>query len=325
MITSGDYQDDVSTNTGMKTIPLIRHSKEKTAMMKHYQTAIVTGASHGIGPYIVRALAKEGMNLVLAARSGQELEQVATAADIRASGVHILSVPTDVTNREALSALVATAERTFGSVDVLVNNAGGDPQREFHHYTAEDVETLICLNLTGPIELTRLLLPGMVARKQGHIVNISSMGGHIGFPHTEVYSACKDGLIGFTRVLRADYRTAGVSSSVLVLGSIGGAGTTARTLEETNLHMSAMGKAFLSPPEAVARAVVKAISRDKAEIVIMPGPGRLMKALLDLFPGMGPMMNQMGGVTPLMKQIADFRERQREQADASNHRPAEQR
>ncbi len=83
------------------------------------------------------------------------------------------------------------------------------------------------------------------------------------------------------------------------MDSIGGAGTGARTLEEMNLHMSAMGKAFLSPPEAVASAVLKSIKRDKAEIVIMPGPGRLMKALLDLFPGMGQMMNQMGGVTPL--------------------------
>jgi short-subunit dehydrogenase len=307
----------------MKTIPVIRNSKEKTAMMKNYQTAIVTGASHGIGPYIVRALAKEGMNLVLAARSGQELEQVANAPDIRATGVQVLTVPTDVTNREALSALVATAERTFGSVDVLVNNAGGDPQREFHHYTADEVEALIRLNLTGPIELTRLLLPGMLQRKQGHIVNISSIGGRIGFPHTEVYSACKDGLIGFTRVLRADYRTAGVSSSVLVLGPIGGAGTGARTMEEMNLPVSAMSKASMSPPEAVASAVLKSIKRDKAEIVVMPGPGRLMKALLDLFPGMGQMMNQMGGVTPLMKQIADFRERQRELADASHHRPAD--
>ena len=105
-------------------------------MMKNYHTAIVTGASHGIGPYIVRALAKEGMNLVLAARSGQELEQVATSADVRASGVHVLTVPTDVTERDARSALVNTAEGTFGSVDVLVNNAGGDLQREFHHYTA---------------------------------------------------------------------------------------------------------------------------------------------------------------------------------------------
>src|SRR3989454_2307001 len=156
----------------MKHIPITLTSKEKTAMIKNYQTALVTGASHGIGPFIVRALAKEGMNLVLAARSGQELEQVATAADIRATGVHVLTVPTDVTDRDARSALVNTAERTFGAVDVLVNNAGGDLQREFHHYTADDVEALIQLNLTGPIELTRLLLPGMVQRKHGHIVNI---------------------------------------------------------------------------------------------------------------------------------------------------------
>src|SRR5207245_10382048 len=97
-------------------------------MLKNYQTAIVTGASHGSGPVIVRALAKEGMNLVLAARSGNELEEVSTAADIRAAGVHVLTVPTDVTERDARSALVSAAERTFGSVDVLVNNAGGDLQ-----------------------------------------------------------------------------------------------------------------------------------------------------------------------------------------------------
>ncbi|MFL5664143.1 MAG: SDR family NAD(P)-dependent oxidoreductase [Ktedonobacteraceae bacterium] len=292
-------------------------------MMKNYKTAIVTGASHGIGPYIVRALAKEGMNLVLAARSGPELEQVATAAGIRATGVQVLTVPTDVTERDARSALVSAAERTFGSVDVLVNNAGGDLQREFHYYTAEDVEALIRLNLTGPIELTRLLLPGMLQRKQGHIVNISSLGGSIGFPYTEVYSAAKDGLIAFTRVLRADYRKKGVSSSVLILGPIGGAGTGARTMEEMNLHMSAMDKASLSPPESVAQAVLKSIRRDTAEMVIMPGPGRLMRAFMTLFPGMGSIMGQMGA--PVMKQVVDFRERQRVQADASNHHPAEQR
>jgi short-subunit dehydrogenase len=291
-------------------------------MIKNYRTAIVTGASHGIGPFIVRALAKEGMNLVLAARSANELEQVATAADIRATGVHVLTVPTDVTDRDARSALVSAAERTFGSVDVLVNNAGGDPQREFHTYTADDVEALISLNLTGPIELTRLLLPGMLQRKQGHIVNISSMGGRVGFPHTEVYSACKDGLIGFTRVLRADYRKAGVSGSVLILGAIGGAGIGARTMEEMNIPMSAMGKAFMSPPQAVAKAVLKSIRRDKAEIAVMPGPGRLMRAQMDLFPGMGPMMNQMTGSTRVMKQVADFREQQREQLNARNSQAA---
>jgi short-subunit dehydrogenase len=290
-------------------------NKEKTAMIKNYKTAIVTGASHGIGPFIARALAAEGMNLVLAARSQSELEQV--AASLRATGVQILSVPTDVTDPAGRSALVATAERTFGSVDVLVNNAGGDLQREFHNYTADDVDGLIQLNLTAPIELTRLLLPGMLQRKQGHIVNISSLGGSIGFPFTEVYSAAKDGLIAFTRVLRADYRQTGVSSSVLILGSIGGAGTGARTIEEVNLHMSAMGKAILSSPEAVAKAVLKSIRRDKAELVVMPGPGRLMRTLMVLFPGLGPAMNQMSGSTRVMKQVADFRERQREQATAT--------
>src|SRR5260370_41888982 len=96
MITSSDHHNNVSTNKGMKNIPVTLNSKEKTAMMKTYQTAIVTGASHGIGPDIVRALAKQSMNLVLAARSGQELEQAATAAEIRATRVHVLTIPTGV-------------------------------------------------------------------------------------------------------------------------------------------------------------------------------------------------------------------------------------
>ena len=282
-------------------------------MMKNYRTALVTGASHGIGPFIVRALAKEGLNLVLAARSGDELEQLATSADIRATGVHVLTVATDVTDRDALVALVSAAERTFGSVDVLVNNAGGDLQREFHNYSADDVERMIRLNLTGPVELARLLLPGMLQHKQGHIVNISSVGGSVGFPYTEVYSAAKDGLIAFTRVLRADYRKSGVSGSVLILGPIKDAGTGARTMEEVNLPMSAMGKVSMSPPQAVAQAVLKSIRRDKAEIVVMPGPGRFVRALMTLFPGLGPKMNQVTGSTRTMKQVADFRERQKEQ------------
>jgi len=293
-------------------------------MIKQYQTALVTGASRGIGPLIAKALAQEGINLALAARSAPELEQV--AASIRAAtGVQVLSVPTDVRDREALSALVSTVERTFGAIDVLVNNAGGDPQREFHNYTADEMEAIIQLNLTAPLELTRLLLPGMIARKRGHIVNVSSMGGRISFPHTEVYSACKDGLIGFTRVLRADYQASGVTSSVLILGSIGGAGTTARTLQEMNLPMPAMGKAFMSPAETVAKGVVKVLKTDKPEIVIMPGPGRLMRALMDLFPGMGPGMNRGSGVTARMKEVADFREQQRQSADMSTHRSAGQR
>ena len=94
-------------------------------------------------------------------------------------------------------------------------------------------------------------------------------------------------------------------------------------MEELNVHMSAMGNAFMSSPEAVAKGVVKSIKHDKAEIVIMPGPGRLLRALMDLFPGMGSMMGQMSA--PLMKQIADFREQQHVQGDLNSHQPVEER
>jgi hypothetical protein len=96
-------------------------------------------------------------------------------------------------------------------------------------------------------------------------------------------------------------------------------------MEEVNLPMSAMGKASMSPPEAVAQAVLKSIRRDKAEIVVMPGPGRLVRALMTLFPAMGPAMNQMTGSTRTMKQVADFRELQREQLNANNSHSVEQR
>jgi hypothetical protein len=94
-------------------------------------------------------------------------------------------------------------------------------------------------------------------------------------------------------------------------------------MEELNMHMSAMGNAFMSSPEEVAKGVVKSIKRDKAEIVIMPGPGRLLRALMDLFPGMGSMMGQMSA--PQMKQIANFREQQRIQGDMIAHQPAQER
>ncbi len=284
-------------------------------MIKNYRTALVTGTSQGIGPYIARALAREGLNLVLAARSASKLEAVAD--EIRAAGVQVAAIPTDVTEPQSLANLARVAETEFGAVDVLVNNVGGDPQREFHNFSAEDVEHVIRLNLTSAIELTRLLLPKMLERGHGHIVNVSSMGSWMSFPHTEVYSACKNGLVGFTRVLRSDYGQRGIGASVLILGAIWGAGQMSRTMEEIGLPIPAMAKAFVKSPEAVGKAVVRALQHNRVETVVMPGPGGLMKMLMDVFPGMGPMMNRMSGSTDLMKKVADFRERQRERTSAS--------
>jgi len=268
------------------------------------QTALITGTSRGIGPHIARAMAKAGYNLVLASRSGRELD--ALAEELTTSGAAAVAVPTDVTDPGALEHLVSVAEAAFGHVDVLVNNAGGDPQREFDQMSWSDNESIFRLNVLAPMELTHRLLPGMLDRRSGHVVSISSIAGRIGFPYTEAYAAAKDGLIGFTRVLRNDYRSRGVSASVIVLGAIRDAGQGQRTSDELGLDMPRYSTA---PAEAVGAAVVRAIAKDRAEIVVMPGPGRVMKALMDLFPGLGRSMNRMAGADTTMSRVIELRKR----------------
>src|SRR5205807_9316023 len=164
------------------------------------KTGLVTGASRGIGPHLASAVARRGMNLVLTGRSGPELEAV--AADQRKHSVRVLTVVADLLDDDARTLLIGATEREFGGVDVLVNNAGGDPLRQFDEMSIEENESIIKLNLFAPIALSHLVLPAMLERGRGHIVNISAMAGRVGFPHTEAYAAAKDGLIGFSRVLR---------------------------------------------------------------------------------------------------------------------------
>jgi len=268
--------------------------------------ALVTGASRGIGPFIARSLAEAGYSLVLTGRSASELEVLAD--DLRAKGTTAVALARDLTVAEDVEALVRTAEREVGRVDVLVNNAGGDPQREFDDMTWAENDAIFQLNLIAPMRLTHLLLPGMLERGRGHIVNISSIAGRVGFPYTEAYAAAKDGLMGFTRVLRNDYRSRGVSASVVVLGAIRDAGQGQRTADQLGMKMPAMGT---SPAKAVGKAVVAAIEKDRAEIVVMPGPGRLIKALMDLLPSMGPAMNQATGANATMRSVIEFRRRSR--------------
>jgi len=271
--------------------------------------ALVTGASRGIGPYIARSLAAAGYELVLTGRSGAELDALADV--LRSAGAVASVVPADLTRPEDLAALAETAERKPSGVDVVVNNAGGDPQREFDAMSWKENASILELNLIAPLRLTHLLLPGMLQRGRGHIVNISSIAGRVSFPYSEAYAAAKDGLIGFTRVLRTDYRSRGVSASVIVLGAIRDAGQGQRTADELGFKLPAMST---SPAAAVARAVLAAIQRDRAEIVVMPGPGRLIKALMDLFPSLGPTMNQAVGANATMQTVIQARKQARKVA-----------
>lgn len=269
--------------------------------------ALVTGASHGIGTLIASAIAERGGHVVLTGRSASGLS--AAAAELTAAGADVSTITADLVEPGSAIALAETVEQRYGGIDLLVNNAGGDPLREFDAMTIEENLRTLQLNLVAPIALAHTALAGMLARERGHIVNISAMAGRIAFPYTEVYAAAKDGLIGFTRVLRSDYRARGVSASVVILGAIRGTGQGQRMLDEAGIKAAS----YMAPAEAVARAVIKAVSKDKAELVVMPGPARLLRALMDYFPGLGPAVNHAAGAGETMRTIMELR-RQREAA-----------
>ncbi len=266
------------------------------------RTALVTGASRGIGPLIAGQIASVGGHVVLTGRSAADLEAV--ASDLAAIGADVSFIPADLTQPGVAEYLAETIEKEHGAIDLLVNNAGGDPLREFHTMTIEENLRTFQLNLIAPVTLTHAVLPGMMRRGRGHIVNISAMAGRVSFPFTEVYAAAKDGLIGFTRVLRADYHARGVSASVLILGAIRDVGQGQRMLDESGMKASG----FMVPAETVARAVVKAVQKDRGELVIQPGPGRLLRAVMDYFPALGPALNRAAGATSTMQKIIGQRE-----------------
>lgn len=273
-------------------------------------SVIVTGGSRGVGPHIAAALAQQGARIALVARSRPEVE--ATARALAEAGHSVLEILADVTSPEDRRRIVESVDREFGGVDVLVNNAGGDLQREFHNLREEQIEDVIELNLTSAVILTRLVLPGMLARERGHVVNISSMAGRTSFPFTEAYAAAKDGLIGFTRVLRGDYHSRGVSGSTLILGPVRDTGVGIRTAKEVGIMVPSFGVSGA----AVGNATVRAIRKDKAELAVLPGPGRTLRAIMDRFPGMGPTLNRASGVNQTMQTVADYREREARLTDA---------
>jgi short-subunit dehydrogenase len=244
------------------------------------RTALVTGASYGLGRYIARALAAERMNVVLAARSVAELDDL--AVELRKTGVEAIPVPIDLADRNELARLVAAAHSQFGAVDVLVNNAGVFRPKALHHQDANELEYHVRVNLLAPLILTSLVLPGMLERKRGHIVNLGSLAARSPIGFVEPYSATKAGLIAFSASLRASYHGTGVSASAITPGFVTEAGMY-QVLQDTT-HLSAPGWLGKSKPEHVARAVVRAIKQDLPEVIVNPGPMRLMLAFREVFP-----------------------------------------
>lgn len=166
------------------------------------KTALITGAGKGIGKGIALAFAETGANLVLAARTAQDLEETARAA--RALGVEALSVPTDVMDRTQLESLASQAFERFGTIDVLVNNAGGGPHQPVLRTSEKVFEQALRFNVTQAFLLTRLVAPRMLEAGSGSILNVSSSLGHVVGRGFVAYGTAKAALEHMTRLLASE-------------------------------------------------------------------------------------------------------------------------
>ncbi|WP_336022668.1 SDR family NAD(P)-dependent oxidoreductase [Halobellus salinisoli] len=162
------------------------------------ETAIVTGAAQGIGRGIASRLGEAGANVVLADIQRDEVTE--TADELAADGATTEAVACDVTDPDDVEAMVEAAEESFGSVEILVNNAGGAGGQAIQELEHDAWEDALELNLTGTYNCTRAVIPGMLERGEGRIVNISSMAGrNVSVNGGIHYTAAKWGVIGFTK------------------------------------------------------------------------------------------------------------------------------
>jgi len=256
------------------------------------RTALVTGASRGLGRHIARALAEEGMHLALAARSEEPLREL--AGELRSGGTAAVVLPTDLTDRARLRALAERAEEELDGVDLLVNNAGAMETRPYHRRDPEDVARTVELNLLAPMLLARSLLVGMVERGRGHVVNVASLAGKAGPPYEAVYGATKAGLIGFTQSLRREYHGTGVSASAICPGYVSGAGMYADAVEETGVE--APERVGRASPTSVASAVVRSVKEDRPEVIVNSTPVRPLLVLQEASPRMGEWLGRKLGL-----------------------------
>lgn len=249
---------------------------------------------------MARALAKTGANLALAAFPGAGLEEVRKESE--KLGVRAVVLPLDLREPSQREQLVADTRAKFGPVDILVNNAGVEFTAAYHDLTVQNIRETIAVNLEAPMVLSRLVLPEMLSRKQGHIVNISSLAGKSGPAFQEPYAATKAGLLGFTSSLRATYRGSGVSASAVVPGFVE-AGIYADLKERAGIAAPAL--LGTSPPEKVAQAVLKVIEDDLPEIIINPLPVRPLLAFTTLFPKVGEWVSDKTGANDFFRRVVE--------------------
>jgi NAD(P)-dependent dehydrogenase (short-subunit alcohol dehydrogenase family) len=238
----------------------------KLSRALHNSVVIVTGSSSGIGAATAREFARHGAHVILAARRVEEL--AIQERTITAEGYHALAIPTDITNATQVTQLIKQTLEQFGRVDVLVNNAGIGRLRPFYKEPEEYINQVINVNLRGAMLMTHAVLPGMLERRHGAIISVSSVAGHVAL--NPLYSGTKFGLRGFSLALRRDLLRRGISVSLVSPGYI-------------NTDMNKGSRLPMSGPELVARTIANLVVKPRREVIV-PGFYSPLVGIANTFP-----------------------------------------
>lgn len=255
------------------------------------KVVVITGASTGIGSAAARMFAAEGASVALVARSADKLEWV--AGEIRGSGAVARAFPADVRDRAACENLLRDVAAAFGGIDVLVNNAGANFRGPIERHDPDDLASIIAVNLTAPIVLTRLVLPYLRRRERGAIVNVASIAGQIPVPHEAVYSASKSGLRAFTFALRDELEGSGITVGAVSPGPV----DTGFLMENLDDVPDLVFANPMSTAEDVARLVLDSAADGAAERTIPAMTGymaRVGSALPALKRALVPILSEHG-------------------------------
>ncbi len=253
------------------------------------QVALITGGSRGLGFLVARELAREGCRVAICARDEAGLARARVR--LEADGAEVLTVACDIADRSQVENLVRQVSGRFGQLDIVVNNAGIIQVGPAPTMTLDDFKGAMGVIFWGPVYLTLAALPGMVGRRYGRIVNITSVGGKVALPQSLPYTCAKFALVGFSEGLRTELGRYGIKVTTVVpwftrTGSHVNASfkePAARLYPFFALAASLPGLAMR--PEAVARRIVLATRRGEAEVTLGLW-GNLLTRTWGLAPGL---------------------------------------
>ena len=254
-------------------------------------TVLITGASQGIGKATALLFAQNGYNLVLASRRVEPL--TATAQEVQALGQKVLSIPCDVKEAQQVANLVNKALAEYGSIDVLINNAGIYSSGTVEDFSLEDWHQTIDTNLWGYIHTIHALLPAMIAKGRGTIVNVISIGGKVPIPYLVPYSTSKFALTGLTEAMNSELKpkgihVCGIYPNVIKSSLMERAIFRGKDEQDAEARRNQLNQVISTPvvekPEDVAKAIWDGVKNQRSEVLV--GSANVAKAAYGVFPGL---------------------------------------